>query len=156
MTIDNDAFYQGIKANISQHKRHLMVVFPCRGDDNLPFIYTIGNHELGLPELFVIGNAGGGMAHLINNLCDQMIERGKAFDDGELVYWQPREPHMQPCKVIRCSPSVKDDYTVQAGRYYDHEDYAVMQVVISDERGRFPGDPDCDEPWSTAPVYGLN
>ena len=41
-----------------------------------------GNHLRGLPELLVIGVSRG---EFLNFLSDKMIERGRAFDDGEVV-----------------------------------------------------------------------
>ena len=51
-----------------------------------PFAYTIGNTEKDLPELLTIGISvrNSDVDHL-NYLSKLMVERGKPFDDGEIV-----------------------------------------------------------------------
>jgi len=50
--------------------------------DTPSFAHTIGNALKGLPELLIIGTHKGA---LLDDLSQKMIERGRAFDDGELV-----------------------------------------------------------------------
>jgi hypothetical protein len=149
-----DWYYEAIKKNIAEHGRHCQAVM---GDeDNQPFVYTIGNHDKGLPELLLIGSCDGSIGHILNNLSEQMIERGAAFSDGERVGFMPRFDGQVLMKAIRADPKVKDLYTVQAGQHYGHEDYGVMQVVAPDPTGKFPGEEGMTTGWADVPVYGLN
>jgi hypothetical protein len=60
-----------------------------------------------------------------------------------------------PPKIIDASSFVKQFYTIQAGQFYGTEDYSVQQVVFSDKSGKYPGDPDCEEPYASIPVFTL-
>lgn len=143
---DYSEFHHGTAEHIRTAGRSIIGVSPCVGDDGVPFSYTIGNHLKGLPELLIIGS---GHAPYLNDLSRLMIARGKAFDDGELV--KPLILTL-PVKMIRAGDLARDQYTVQAGEYFGHQDYALMQAVLSDREGRFPGDAGCQKPWSQFPI----
>ncbi len=95
--------------------------------------------------------AGG--EEIVLSLSQQMIERGCAFDNGERVRLTVARV---PVKLVVASGIARDEYTVQAGVHFGHEKYAVMQVVVPDPAGRFPGEPGCDAPWSEVPVLALS
>ena len=78
-----------------------------------------------------------------------MCATGKAFEDGKTINMGGRTP----VKVIRANAAVRDEYTVQAGEYFGHQDYTVMQVLIPDKHGRFPGEDGCEEPYASVPVF---
>jgi hypothetical protein len=119
------------------------------GDKNTPpFIYTIGNAERGLPELLIIGAADNSIGDVLNVIGEKMRERGRPFDNGELINIGGKFP----LKAINTTPKAKEDYTIQAGQYLGHEDYAVQQLLIPDKHGRFPGDPKCEEPFASCPL----
>jgi hypothetical protein len=147
--------YGIIKDNILNHGRHLMAVFPTHDDPGEPFCYTIGNHRKGLPELLLIGDCSSAIGHILNNLSEQMIARGCAFDNNEMVRPFLDNPSLAALRVIKASPVVKELYTVQAGRAMDTEDYTVMQVVCPGTNGKFPGEDGADSTWGQVPVYPL-
>jgi hypothetical protein len=144
-----DDFYRNIAADIERCKRSVLGVAPCADDpdDTLPFSYTIGNQLRGLPELLIVCPLEAGLGAL-NILSDLMIERGRAFDDGELVGIGGK----LPVKVICADQRARDEFTVQAGQFFGTEDYDVQQVLAPDRSGRFPGEPDCDPPYRDVPV----
>lgn len=148
-------YYEAIKDNILLHGRHCQAVMPCEGDGSLPFVYTIGNHDRGLPELLLIGSCEGAIGHVLNDLSEQMIAMGSAFKDGDTPSFGG-DPSNMAVRVIRARPEVKDEYTIQTGQHYGHEDYAVMQVIVPDPNGKFPGDEGASTGWADVPVYGLN
>ena len=121
-------------------------MFGTKEDDGPPFAYTIGNALKNLPELLVIGTSDAGF---LNDLSQMMIEAGMPFADGHLVRIGGAR---LPVKLIRADPVAQDEYTIQAGEFRGHDDYAVMQVLIPDREGRYPGDAGCQEPWSRFPV----
>jgi Domain of unknown function (DUF4262) len=82
---------------------------------------------------------------------DMMIERGAPFADGELV----NPGGKFPAKIVNASRRAQDDYTIQAGQHFGHEDYRVLQVLIPDRNGRFPDDPECQPPYSVIPVLKI-
>jgi hypothetical protein len=112
--------------------------------DDPPFIYTIGNALHDLPELLCIGFNDAAAGRLLNAASEMMIECGAAFTDRELMFstsWR------FPVMAIHADPLVKALYTIQAGQFLGHEDYQVIQIVIPDERGRYPDDPRCQEAY---------
>src|ERR1700704_5578999 len=74
-----DPFYDRIEECIHLHGWRLQGVL---GDDEtLAFIYTIGNHQLGLPELLIIGTEKA--ANGLNSVCEVMRTNNRPFEDGE-------------------------------------------------------------------------
>ncbi len=139
------SFYEGIAGDIQRHGRAVICV---GGDkDEPPFAYTIGNSSVGLPELLILGTAKGAP---LNALSDIMAKRKAAFADNELVDLGGRVP----VKVITVTDlaRARADYTVQAGEYFRHDDYAVQQVLMPDRSGRFPDEPGCRAPYATIPI----
>jgi hypothetical protein len=136
-----DQLHRGIARDIKRAGRFVMCV---GGDENSPpFAYTIGNTIAGLPELLMIGDVG--VAYLLHDLSQKMLERDTAFDEGELVSLGGKFP----VKIINASTiGAWDDFTSQATKHFGHDDYAVQQVLIPDRSGRFPGDPGCAPPYS--------
>ena len=95
--------------------------------------------------MLIIGTVDG---RILNTFSNMMIGRGAAFADGELV--DPGD--MFPVRIINADHRARDEYTVQAGQHFGHEDYRVLQVLIPDDSGRFPDHPECQPPFSAIPV----
>jgi hypothetical protein len=77
---DSGTLRKDIENDVRQSGRSVMCIF---GDADGPtFAYAIGNALKGLPELLLVGTTKG---ELLNDLSQKMIDRGRAFDDGELV-----------------------------------------------------------------------
>ena len=73
-------FHKDVARDIKRDGRSITCVGGGEGEFN--FAYTIGNQTVGLPELLlVIGTRDAGF---LNDLSQQMIERGGAFTDGEV------------------------------------------------------------------------
>jgi hypothetical protein len=115
--------------------------------DFVPFMYTIGNHEKGLPELLIVGKfVSPPVAGLLNYLGAKMRA------DGGLPIGLVDVGAKCPIKIAPATNvHVGDDYTIQVGQYYGTEDYQVLQVIAPDPQGRFPGDPGCMPPYSQQP-----
>lgn len=126
-----------IARNIARSGQHLFAIGGGNGSE--PFFYTIGNHEKGLPELLVIGKFSPDvMGAMLNHMCDQQRKLGKAFPEGSLdIDWT------YPVKMRTCGERAKQEYTIQAGRYYGTEDYAVMQVMLCDRNGQYQDGDNC-------------
>lgn len=109
-------------------------------------MYTIGNHERGLPELLFTGDTDDAWADVLNRLGHIMREqRRDAFRHGELVSVGGKFP----VKIVNTSARAKLEFTLVAGQYYTTDDYRVQQVVLCDTQGKFPGDPECAEPYAS-------
>jgi hypothetical protein len=134
-------FYRQTRRNIETHGQALVAVM-----DGTPFVYTIGNHGRGLPELLAVGFSA---PETMNELGRMMRHRGRRFDDGETV----DVGGDCPVRMIDAHPAVKELFTIQVARFYGTADYDVQQIVAPDTQGRFPGDPDCAAPWRDLPLY---
>ena len=143
-----DEFRRRTTEHIERAGRTVVGVFPTEDDPGVPFAYTIGNHLKGLPELLVIGVAVAG-AGFLNVLSHRMIAAGHGFKDGETIRILGGK---MPVKLIRAGAAAREEYTVQAGAHFGHDEYEVMQVLIPDKQGRFPGEDGCDEPYASVPV----
>jgi hypothetical protein len=142
----NADLYSMIQDNIERLGRSVISVGTIR-----PFSYTIGNAMKGLPELFVIGLAPISAAGMLNAWSKRMIDRDGPFLDGEEVDLGGAFP----CRAIACRGSVRDEYTIQAGQFLRREDYDVVQMLVPDQAGRFPGDPLCAKPYADVPVLSM-
>jgi hypothetical protein len=90
--------------------------------------------EEGWPFSYTIGNhlrelpellaIGTSQGGFLNDLSQKMVDAGKPFEDGQF----------------------------QVGEYFGHQNYSVMQVLIPDREGKFPGEDGCQPPWSQFPV----
>ncbi len=146
--------FEGMKANISAFGQSVMGVFPTVDDPDteIGFMYTIGNAEKHLPELLLIGNYGNTAGHILNRLGETMRRTG-VVPDG-IVYPWGQVDDVKPVKCIPANETAKTDYTIQAGQYLERENYKVVQVILCDKEGRFPGDPGC-EPEYEVPILSI-
>jgi Domain of unknown function (DUF4262) len=145
-------FYDGIAQTINEYGWRLMLVLPDpdeSSDSFVPFIYTIGNYECGLPELLMIGCPHA--CSTSNRIVARMRQYNRAFMDGESIDLGKK---CQP-KAFWANEEAQE-YTVQVGEYYGTSDYAVQQIVIPDTLGRYPGDPQCDLPYRLVPLLRNN
>jgi hypothetical protein len=141
-----DEFRRTTAAHIERAGRTIIAVFPTEEDPGVPFAYTIGNHLKGLPELLVIGTAHAGF---LNDLSRLMIASNAPFEDSQTLTMIGGRV---PVKLIRASAAARAEYTIQAGEHFGHQNYSVMQVLMPDKQGRFPGEDGCDEPYASVPV----
>jgi hypothetical protein len=135
-------FYRGIEDHIASTGRSIIGVF----DGPVSFTYSIGNHVAGKPEIIICGVSPRDAAPIINQVSEtvdfRLVEDGQPLDIGGRI----------PLRAVWCGEAAKADYTIQAGRYFGHDRYRVLQLLIPDPQGRYPGDPDCAEPYASAPV----
>lgn len=139
-----------VRQNIATYGQHVWQVLPNADDppDTPPFVYTVGNHEHGLPELLLIGTAETWAVDLINELGERQRARGVGFLHDELVGLGGTFP----VKLVEVGSIAREDYTIQVGCYYATEDYSVRQVLLCDRAGHFPGDPECAPPFRWQPI----
>jgi hypothetical protein len=145
------SFFDNLEENIARTGRSVIGVFPTEDepDRNPPngwFQYSIGNTLKGYPELLVIGFHDNGW--LINMVSKRMIENKWTPPDGEKIDLGGKYPIL----AVHASPLVKERFTIQAGEYLCRH-YDVIQLVVPDQRGRFPGEKGCAEPYSKVRVF---
>lgn len=142
--------FERVRGDITTYGQSLISVMG-EGDDP-PFIYTIGNHEKNLPELLIIGIGGEQAGALMNELCEKMVAQGIGFADNSFVDLGGKFP----VRVVFADQRAKTDYTIQVGQFYGTQDYSVMQVILCDQNGHYPDDPDCGEPYNRVPILRAN
>jgi len=127
-----------VKQNIDAFGQHLFQVFSDGAEPG--FTYTIGNADRGLPELLLIGNFPSHIAAgLLNELDAKMREVGKPLPTGMIdIGWSI------PIKVRSTGLHARTRYTIQVDHYLGHDHYSVLQIMVCDEKGRYPGDAGCD------------
>jgi hypothetical protein len=129
MTLTPQQFYEQHRRNIEKGGQSLQGVFG--GNDT--FVYTIGNHGVGLPEFLVTGIEYNSAGRMLNELGEQQRHNripllGRHSFGGKF-----------PVRLVDVTcEMVKRDYTIQVGRYYNDENYRVTQVVWPDKQGRYP------------------
>src|ERR1041385_8866225 len=144
--IQHGKFLDALAQTIAKHQRQ--VLFVVGSHAQFGFAYTIGNQEKNLPELLLIGNFDPkAICALLNTLSMTMIDQNAALPPGKIMLGQ------SAVWVINAGPEAKAKYTIQAGQFYANEDYAVQQVLISDEQGRWPDDPLCHKHFKV-PLLG--
>jgi hypothetical protein len=140
MTVTAKQLDSQIQRNIDQSGQHIFGIIP--DSKNTGFYYTIGNAIRGLPELLLIGSFEPQLGTLIlNTLGDHMRRNEHALPEGMLSL--PDWPY--PFKIRKTGPRAQRDYTIQASRFYGYDEYDVLQVMICDPQGKYPGDAGCDK-----------
>lgn len=137
--IDHAKFYERIEQVIAEHGHMVMGV----GGSDGTFSYTIGNTEARLPELLILGVEPEGATMILNAVVAAL--GAQQPQDGQLVYLggggKPvRLRALEGLEAILA----REDYIIQACRYYRREDLPVMLVECPDLQGRFPDEEGCD------------
>jgi hypothetical protein len=139
-----------IRDNIAAYGQHVMRVLLTADDppDAPEFMYTIGNHEHGLPELLIVGFGDSPFVGILNDLGSMQRRRRRGFIHDQVVDLGGSFP----VRIVDAGRIGREEYAIQVGVYYRTEAFEVRQVLICDRRGRFPDDPDCEEPYSKQPI----
>lgn len=126
-----------IQSNIDMAGQHIFAIFPDA--DNPGFAYTIGNARLGLPELLIVGNfAPVLMGSVLNEVGRRMRQLDQVPDeDIDIGGAFPIRPRLAGAEV-------RSAFTIQVGRFLGHDEYAVVQLLLPDPMGFYPGEPGCD------------
>jgi hypothetical protein len=64
--------------------------------------------------------------------------------------------HHQKLRMIRANSLARAKYTCAVTRYAGYDDYAVTQVVMCDDQGRYPDETGCQPPYCNIPVLRSN
>ncbi len=145
-----DLFLKRIRELIDKHGQYVQAVSVAKIDppDAQPFMYTIGNHEHGLPELLIVGTDQDAFGSIMNRLGKLQRDRGRAFEHEERVNLGGRVS----VRILDAGEMARTRYTKLVGAFYGTEEYEVRQVLVPDTKGRWPDDPTCDKPYSSQPM----
>jgi hypothetical protein len=133
----------GLRASVREHGWAIKYV----EDDRRPYAYTMGLHELGLPELLVTGVTTERALALLDYFIEEAIDKGA-----------PRPGDRIALSDTACIEAVHvDQPDVQLGlavRLFGSKLRAV-QLVWTDMRGRWPWDKGFDFDGLRQPVLGV-
>ncbi len=117
------------------------------------FGYTIGNRERSLPDLLIMGTGSHTQGSLLNDFAKLQVERG--LTNGEVFDSEVFGFDGYKLKTVYASNEAKDKSTVQTGEFYGAEyGYDLVQVIISDSKGCFPDELECD-PKAIVPIFAV-
>lgn len=125
--------------------------------DSPTWCYTVGNAELGLPELFLSGVPVDAAQQILNVAGQRMRDQGKAFDAGSYI----TQLATMPMRVDPIHPSqVANRFFFAFDRMQflgrDPREVKGLHLVWPDQRGIFPGEPGFDTRFGPAqPVMTL-
>jgi len=139
-----------IAAKIKESGQAVQVVYLTEHDPpgSQPFMYTIGNYRHGLPELLVVGTDSDIIAGVLNRLGKIQRDRGKGFEDEELVSVGGKFP----VRIVDAGVAGRKRYATFVGIFYGTDSYEVRQVLLPDTEGRWPDAPGCDAPYRNQPI----
>jgi len=129
----------------------LQYVFDGEDEQVPPYCYTIGLHELGHPELLVVGLDHGTAAHLLNTVGER-IRHGEWLRVGDVLTVDERSNRLE----VRTVPN-PGDILFSANRHYrraDEDSIPAYQLVWHDMNGRFPWDAGYELPAWRQPLPG--
>lgn len=146
-----------IQKHIDKSGQHLIAVFDAGPGNHVPFpfVYTIGNHAKGWPELLILCPGNGwldNMGQILNRTHWLVKERGAPYQSGDIFKLHPASTC--PLKVREVGAYAKAEYCVQAGQWWQTQDYRLQQLLIPDTAGKFPDEEGCMEEWARIPVLG--
>jgi hypothetical protein len=97
-------------------------------------MHTIGNHQLGLPELLMLGD--NRIAPILNAVCEVMRKNNRPFRQDELIDLGA----VFPLRIL--NDEATKCFTQRVGNYYGTNDYDVQLILMPDIFGRYPDEPD--------------
>ena len=116
-------------------------------DDRIPFSYTIGLHEAGLPELLVTGALPELASRLLNTVAWYIV-REVVPEPGHLIAM----PDRSLLEVVEVEhPDAHLNFAVA---FYGPE-LRALQLVWADERGRWPWAAGFGDGRTRQPVLGV-
>lgn len=138
---------------IRRHGFMVQAVFATQEEpDSLPFQYTIGLHDRGLPELVSIGLPGDVGHALLNDVAAVIAQRKEAGEPlaGEVSH----ERWPLPFYLLAADVPKAEDYATGA-RNRSAGEAQYLQVCWPDKHGRFPWHGDAEGSYKDAqPLLG--
>lgn len=145
------AFHGLVEQNKEQHGFHIQVVGGREEPLPLPsFTYTEGLAERAEhPELVIVGISSRIAAVLLNDLGKEILDGKRALSAGEDLDGLLANDYK--LRVAQCPPAL----VAQTHPDSEHAT-GVLQILLPDERGRFPGETDVDPTFEAGQTYPEN
>jgi hypothetical protein len=115
--------------------------------DRRPYAYTVGRTFVGLPELLVTGVPPERAAELLHDFGDALVG-ALPLTPGERVALSGRD-------LVELVRVANPDAHMHAAVALYGDEVRAMQLVWSDERGRWPWAPDFNDGRGIQPVLGV-
>lgn len=111
-----------------------------------PFSYTVGLSRQEHPELIVFGLPAEVAHGVLHAAVSRMKEEGGRFEDGAIV----DRIATIPLKARHLSEDLFGHFSLAAVRQSEKHETSleVIQIVLPDRNGCFPGDPGCSESFA--------
>lgn len=107
---------------------------PVLADDDYPgFIYSIGMHYYGKPEIILLGVRLDHSIKIMSAACNQAIRSTDAYTHGMVV-----NVAKMPTVIRNVSDVQKKKHFYQAYYHYRHWDFSTVQLIWPDTKGKFP------------------
>lgn len=119
----------------------------CVEDDRMPYAYTIGMYERGLPEFLATGLAPKRALWLLNTFAKRALA-GRPPTPGHQV-WLPAGTRVELVDVDHPEAHLNTAVGIAGS------DISAMQLVWADARGRWPWSPDFDDGRQRQAVLGV-
>lgn len=138
-----DSTTNTLQSVIDVHGWAVIGVFPTRDDDGIPFSYTVGLTDKGLPELAIYGLGPGNSARILNAAGRRMVRRGELRGGDRVGGVLAFDAQLA---VI----DMADTADLSAVRHLYGVVLAARQIVWPDAQGRMPWEgwnfPDAAQP----------
>lgn len=125
---------------------HLWLV-KCVPDDRRPYAYTLGLHELGLPELLATGVTTDRALALMDYFAREVIENGPPAPGDRFP--------MSDIAMFEAVQVERPDVHMELGAMLFGSKLRAVQLVWTDMRGRWPWDSAFDYYGMKQPVLGV-
>lgn len=125
-------------------------VFPTADDpEGLPYSYTIGLHDQGLPELVVIGLPGDVGLTLLNDVAAYLKEKRKSGGDSTGEFTSPAWP--VSFHIIDAATAAAEEFATGARRRSTGA-AKYLQVIWPDKNGQFPWNANASDSYKQSQV----
>lgn len=123
-----------LRADVEQHQWVVLKVTP---DKAAEYGYSVGlTRSFGHPELVVVGLDDETIQELVNEI-GEAVANGAAFADG-MTSGDFLEGYDVTFRAL--PPALRSTHFAWADRFYGDSEFAVLQVVYPDRKGRWPWD----------------
>jgi hypothetical protein len=108
-----------------------------------PFTYSIGLFDR-LPELLCIGPCAEVAGPTVNALARRLLSQPELALPGQQVELPTDRGALPEVRLGAVDARWRGLYVTQAMNHHGTDDIDILQVLVPDPDGRFPGDPDVD------------
>ncbi len=144
-------YFDRIERTIREHGVFIQYVGGDRATRSTSFAYTIGLHQLGHPELLVLGVSQDTVGGLLNEVAAR-VRGGTALAPNDILSFD-EWPHRVAVEVVP-NPEEILLMAMDSAALRDSTPIRAFQLTTDDRQGRFPWDDGYDVPAWIQPRPG--